>query len=38
MPGFEVVGIAGLDFAGGVFGHEGGGAGEGGGPVHEVEV
>ena len=37
-PGFEEVGVAGLDFAIGVFWDEGGGAGEGGGPVHEVEV
>lgn len=38
VPGFEVVGVSGLDFAVGVFGDEGGRAGEGGGPVHEVEV
>ncbi len=36
-PGVEVVGVAGLDLVV-LFGHEGVAAGEGGGPVHEVEV
>ena len=40
FPGVEVVGGAGEDFVAAVFifGHEGGAPGEGGGPVHEVEV
>jgi len=38
FPRVDVVGLAGLDLAVRVLGHEGVAAGEGGGPVHEVQV